>query len=175
MQEIPLSWSVDTALITNSPVDFSFEASAKERDALKRYAGIEDLTSFTANVTISSLSAGRFRASGALKASAVQASVVDLEPVPTEADESFSVEYWPPESIGETGGDAPADAEAPEPIVAGHIQIGLLLCELFLLALDPYPRNPSDKFEWSEPEPGGPASPFAGLAKLKAPQTPGEK
>ncbi len=175
MQEIPLGWSADTAPIAHSSVDFSYEATPKEREALKRYAGIEDLTSFTANVRISPLSGGRFRASGTLKASAVQASVVDLEPIPAEIDESFSVEYRPAESIGEKDRDAPFGADAPEPIVAGHIQMGLLLCELFVMALDPYPRNPGDVFEWTEPEPGATVSPFAGLAKLKARKTPEEK
>jgi hypothetical protein len=175
MQEIPLSWSVGIAQIAHAPVDISYEATPKERDALKRYAGIEDLTSFTANVRILPLSHGRFRASGTLKASAMQASVVNLEAVPAEVGESFSVEYWPAESIGEADRDAPFDANAPEAIVGGDIPIGVLLCELFALALDPYPRNPGDEFEWTETEPGAAVSPFAELAKLKARKTPEEK
>ena len=175
MQETPLAWSVDTAPLAHSAVDFSYEASAKERDALKSYAGIEDLKSFKAHVKISPLSHGRFRAAGTLEARAVQASAVNLEAVPAEIEESFSVEYWPAESIGEAGRDASFDADAPEPIVDGQIRLGLLLSELFVLSLDPYPRNPGDKFEWTEPEPSAPLSPFAGLAKLKARKTPEEK
>ena len=63
----------------------------------------------------------------------------------------------------------------PEPIVAGRIPAGALLSELFTLALDPYPRNPDDKFDWTppqaEPEPG----PFARLVLLKPGGPPDEK
>lgn len=170
MQEIPLGWSVDTASLAHSPANFSFEASAKERDALTRYAGIEGLTAFKADVRIAPLSHGRFRAAGTLEATAVQASVVNLEAVSSEISEGFSVEYWPAESIVEADRDAPFDADAPEPIISGHIPIGRFLCELFVLILDPYPRNPGDKFEWTGPEPSAAANPFAGLAKLKTPK-----
>jgi len=175
MNETPLKWSVDTGLLPHSSVDFSYEANKRELAALKRYAGVEDLTAFTARVKISPLSGGRYRASGAFQASAVQASVVNLKPVPSSIEESFSAEYWPAESIGDAGRDAPLDTDPPEPIVAGHIPIGLLLCELFVLSLDPYPRNPDDKFEWTPPEDRPDVSPFAGLAQLKAHKTPEEK
>ena len=82
----------------------------------------------------------------------VQASAVNLDPVPSSIEESFSVEYWPAESIGDAGRDAPFETDPPEPIVAGHIPIGRLLCELFVLSLDPFPRNPGDIFEWTPPK-----------------------
>jgi hypothetical protein len=175
MNETPLDWSVDTGPLAHSPADFAYEANAKELDALKRYAGLEDLTAFTARFKISPLSGGKYRASGTLEASAVQASVVNLEAVPSSIEESFSVEYWPAESIPDADPGAPLEADPPEAIVAGHIPIGLLLCELFVLSLDPYPRNPEDKFEWTPPPAGADVSPFAGLAQLKTHKTPEEK
>ncbi len=175
MNEIPLAWSIDTGSLAHSPADFSYEASGKELDALKRYAGVEDLTAFKARVRISPLSGSKFRASGTLQASVVQASVVNLEAVSSSIEENFSVEYWPAELIGEAGRDASLEADPPEAIIAGHIRIGLLLCELFALSLDPYPRNPDDKLEWT-PAPAGPdQSPFAGLSQLKAHKTPQDK
>ncbi len=175
MNKATFEWSVDTAALAHSPAEFSYEASAKELAALKRYAGVEDLTDFKARFRISPLSGGRYRASGTLKASAVQASVVNLEAVPSSIEENFSVEYWPAESIADADPGAPLDADPPEAIVSGHIPIGLLLCELFVLSLDPYPRNPDDKLEWTPPPAGPDVSPFAGLAQLKAHKTPEEK
>ncbi len=175
MNKTPLEWSADTGHLPHSAVDFSYEANARELAALKRYAGVEDLTAFTARVKISPLSGGRYRASGAFQASVVQASVVNLEAVPSSIEESFSVEYWPAESIADADRDAPLESEPPEPIVAGHIAIGLLLCELFVLSLDPYPRNPDDKFEWTPREGAPDVSPFAALAQLKAHKTAEEK
>ncbi len=175
MNEAPLPWSVDTHPLAHSPADFSYEASARELDALKRYAGVEDLTSFKARLRISPQSGGRYRASGTFHASAVQASVVNLEAVPSSIEENFSVEYWPAESIADADRDASLEADPPEAIVAGHIPIGALLCELFALSLDPYPRNPDDKLEWTPPPAGPDLSPFARLAQLKAHKTPEEK
>jgi hypothetical protein len=167
MNTPPLQWSAETALASRSPVELSYEANAAELGAIKRYTGVEDVTDFTAQVRISPLSGGRFRVSGTLKASVVQASVVNLEPVPSFIQESFSVEYWPPEAIGEAGEDIPFEAELPEPLDGGRIPAGALLSEIFALALDPYPRNPDDKFDWSAPQAGAEPHPFARLARLK--------
>ena len=167
MNTPPLQWSADAASAAHAAVDLSYEANAAELGALKHFAGIEDVTDFTAQVRISPLSGGRFRASGTLKASVVQASVVNLEPVPSSIQESFSVEYWPPEAIVETGEDVPFDAEAPEPLAGGRIPVGALLAELFALALDPYPRNPDDTLDWAPPQAGPEPGPFAKLCRLK--------
>jgi hypothetical protein len=167
MNTPPLQWSAETASASRSPVELSYEANAAELGAIKRYTGVEDVTDFTAQVRISPLSGGRFRVSGTLKASVVQASVVNLEPVPSFIQESFSVEYWPPEAIGEAGEDIPFEAELPEPLDGGRIPAGALLSEIFALALDPYPRNPDDKFDWSPPQAGAEPHPFARLARLK--------
>lgn len=175
MNEPPLHWSVDTAQVAHSPVDFSFEASPRELDALKRYAGVEDLTRFGARIKISPLAQGKYRVSGTLEASAVQSSVVNLEAVPSTVEESFSVEYWPAEAIGDAEQDAPFDADPPEPLAGSHIPVGTLLCELFALALDPYPRNPDDKLDWAPRESEPEASPFASLARLKPQERPDKK
>jgi hypothetical protein len=167
MNTPPLQWSAETASAARSPVELSYEANAAELGAIKRYAGVEDVTDFTAQVRISPLSGGRFRASGTLKASVVQASAINLEPVPSSIQESFSVEYWPPEAIGEAGEDTPFDAELPEPLDGGRIPVGALLSEIFALALDPYPRNPDDKLDWPQPKAGAEPGPFAKLARLK--------
>lgn len=167
MNSPPLRWSADTASAAHSPVELSYKANAAELGAIKRYAGVEDVTDFTAQVRISPLSGGRFRVSGTLKASVVQASAINLEPVPSSIQESFSVEYWPPEAIGEAGEDIPFDAELPEPLDGGRIPLGTLLSEIFALALDPYPRNPDDKLDWIAPQAGAEPGPFAKLARLK--------
>lgn len=167
MNTPPLQWSVDTGLLAHSRADFSYEANAKELDALKRYARIEDVTGFTAQVKIVSFAGGRYRASGTLQAGVVQASVVNLEPVRSSIQESFSVEYWPAEAIEDAQEDAPFDADAPEPLAGEHIPVGALLVELFALALDPYPRNTDDKLDWTPPDARPEPGPFAKLAQLK--------
>jgi hypothetical protein len=174
MDSPPLRWSADAAAIAHTPADLSYEANAAELGALKHHAGIEDVKAFAAQVRISPLAGGKYLASGTLKASVVQASVVSLEPVTTSIEESFSVEYWPAGEIGDVDEDAPFDADMPEPLEGGRIPVGALLSELFVLALDPYPRNPDDKLDWTPPQTGPEPGPFAKLARLK-PDAPRDK
>lgn len=166
MSETPLQWSIGTVEVAQEPAVFSYAATPAELEALKRYAGVEELTAFSAKVRVAPLSGGKFRASGTLKASAVQASVVDLKPVLSSIEESFTVEYWPAEAIGDSE-DMPLDADPPEPVVAGRIPIGAFLCELLAVSIDPYPRNEGDAFEWEPPQASAKPSPFASLAQLR--------
>jgi len=172
MNELPLHWSVEAAPLEHAAA-FSFEARAQELEALKRYAGVEDLTSFKAEVKVSPLTGGRYRVSGTLRASLVQSSVVDLSAVPSSLEETFSVEYWPAGSIEDAAGEAiPLNADPPEPLDGARIPIGAFLSELFAVSIDPYPRNEGDNFEWNPPSPEADASPFARLAHLRVPKNP---
>ena len=134
MNEIPPAWTIDTGSLVHSPADFSYEASGKELDALKRYAGVEDVTAFKARVRISPLSGSKFRASGTLQASVVQASVVNLEAVSSSIEENFSVEYWPAEFIGEAGRDVRCRPNRPSHH-CGHIRIGYAMRAICAVAL----------------------------------------
>ena len=44
MNTPPLQWSAETASAARSPVELSYEANAAELGAIKRYAGVEDVT-----------------------------------------------------------------------------------------------------------------------------------
>jgi len=175
MSTMPLQWSVDIKAVAQAPADFCYEASAGELEALKRYAEVEDLTSFTAHVKAIPLGGGKFRVSGKLQARLVQSSVVDLKAVPSFIEESFSVDYWPEASIQEEGEEAvPFDTDPPEPIVGGRIPIGTLLCEFLVLSIDPYPRNEGDEFDLASPSPAPNAGPFADLARFRLRKAPNE-
>lgn len=169
----PLTWSIDASTV-HSAEDFSFEANVRELKAIARYAEVEDVVSFKARIRVAPFSGGRFKATGRLEASAVQASVVDLDPVPASVSADFSVEFWPEDSFGGDE-DAPASFEedAPEPLVDGRMPIGEFLCELFSVSLDPYPRNPDDAFEWDRKEGQPQSNPFAELARLRQKKTDG--
>ncbi len=97
MSNPPLQWSIDAHSV-HAALSLSYEANAGELEALKRYAEVEDVKSFRAQVQVWPLSGGKFKATGSLEAEAVQASVVDLSPVPATIDETFSVEFWPQNS-----------------------------------------------------------------------------
>ncbi len=168
----PLTWSID-AHAAHSPASYFYEANARELDAVKRYAEVEGVASFKARVKVAPLSGGRFKVTGTLEASVVQASVVDLDAVPASIEENFAVEFWPEEAIaGKEGHAVSLEEEPPEPIVGDRLLIGAFLCELFSLSLDAYPRNPDDAFEWSAGESEPSTSPFADLARLRRQKKP---
>lgn len=168
MSTMPLQWSVDIKAVAHAPAEFSYEANASELEGLMRYAEVEDLTSFMAYVKAIPLGQDKFRVSGKLMARLVQPSVVDLKAVPSLIEETFSVDYWPEGSIQDEGTEAvPFDTDPPEPLVGGRIPIGALLCELFVLSIDPYPRNEGDELHWASPCPEPDASPFADLARFR--------
>ncbi len=167
MSNPPLQWFIDAHSI-HAPLSLSYEADSHERDTLRRYSEIEDVKSFKAQLKVVPLAAGKVRVTGTLQADATQASVVDLSAVPAAIEEDFSVEFWPQELIEETGEAAVSfENEAPEPIVGGRILIGEILCELFSVSLDPYPRNAGDAFSWEPAEKEPSVTPFAELARLR--------
>jgi hypothetical protein len=167
MSNPPLQWFIDVHSV-HAPLSLCYEANKHELEALKRYAEVDDVTSFTSEVRVSPMSAGKFKVAGRLKADAVQASIVDLSAVPAAIDETFSVEFWPQELIEEnTGDDVSLADEPPEPLAGGRIAIGEFLSELFSVSLNPYPRNPDDKFSWEPAEQEPRVTPFAELARLR--------
>jgi hypothetical protein len=164
----PLEWAIDVNAISHAPADFSYEANKGELAALRRYAEVEDLRSFKSRLTVVPLTGGKFRVSGILQADVIQASVVNLAIVPASIEESFSIEYWPPDLIQTRGEVAEAfNEDQPEPIADGRLPIGELLSELLAVSIDPYPRNEGDTFEWTPANPEPEAGPFADLARLR--------
>lgn len=175
MSDLPLHWAIDTASIARAPVHFRYEASKEELRALQDYVALQDLPSLQAEVKVTPLGAAKFRVSGKLLANIVQSSVVDLSAVCSAIDETFSVDYWPEDSLERGESETVLlDSDPPEPLINGRIPIGKLLSEILALSMDPYPRNEGDKFEWQpamwEPETG----PFEGLAHFRPKRPSGE-
>ena len=166
MSNPPLQWSIDVTSV-HAPLSLSYGADKHELEALKRYAEVEDVTSFKSQVRVAPLSAGKFKVTGRLQADAVQASVVDLSAVPAVIDETFTVMFWPQELIEDRNEEAISfEDDPPEPISGGRIEIGEFLCEFFSVSLDPYPRNPDDTFSWEQAKKEPRVTPFAELEKL---------
>jgi hypothetical protein len=104
-----------------------------------------------------------------------QTCVVTLEPIESEVSETIDLAFSPtvgaaamPES-GETVMTF-SEAEPPEPLVGGSVDLGAIATEFLMLGIDSYPRKPGAVFEVPahEAEGGeGAASPFAALAALR--------
>jgi hypothetical protein len=167
MNVLPLNWVIDVNAVQGS-TSFSYEATAEELDALKRYLDVEDVTAYSAEVRVSPLAHGRYRAAGHFVSSVVQTSVISLEMVRSQIGEDFLAEYWPAEAIESANGETlPLEEEQPEAIVDGRLPIGSLLCELLALAIDPYPHNEGDVIQWTAQAAEIKSNPFAKLDQLK--------
>jgi hypothetical protein len=168
MSTFPLQWAFEAAAISDA-AGVAFEASEIDLQGLADYAGVKSVTRFAARLRAVPLGRGRFRISGSFEAWVVQSSIVDLEPVSSGINESFSADYWPEAEISTApAGAGSFETDPPEPIVGGRLEVGKLLCELFVLAINPYPRNEGDELHWPARDDDVSSSPFASLAQLKS-------
>jgi len=152
----------------------SYEANAAELGALKRYAGIEDVTDFTAQVRISPLTGGKYRASGTLRASVVQASVVNLEPVPSSIEESSLWTIGPPRQ-SETGMWTPRSmAICPSLSTADAYRWERCSRNFSRWHSIHIPAIRTTKLDWTPPRTGLEPRSFCKLARLK-PDAPPDK
>jgi hypothetical protein len=101
-----------------------------------------------------------------------QTCVVSLEPIESEVAEPVDLKFVPAPAGG--GKAAPeserkgplGDAEPPEPLVGGKVDLGALATEFLILAIDPYPRKAGAQFAPPKVEDAGEHA-FAALQALK--------
>jgi uncharacterized metal-binding protein YceD (DUF177 family) len=156
----------------------TIEANPAERAALTAELGLLAVDSLVGEVDLTPRGRREIAVEGRVKAEIVQACVVSLVPVKQSIDEFFSLRFV------RSGGSMPEatkphaeiqiDPDAPEPpevLSEDRIDLGAVLTEQFVLAIDPYPRAPGAELppEASDPE-GAAESPFAALANLKKAQ-----
>jgi hypothetical protein len=144
-------------------------ADGKVRAALAEAAGLRDLPRLEASFDIRRRGAAGLRVEGEVSATVGQTCVVTLEPIENEVSESIDLAFSPtvgaaavPES-GETVMTF-SEAEPPEPLVGGSVDLGAIAVEFLMLGIDPYPRKPGAVFETpahAAEEGQGAASPFA--------------
>ncbi|MGD9510671.1 MAG: DUF177 domain-containing protein [Geminicoccaceae bacterium] len=147
-------------------------ASAAECGLLARRFELVDLTRLEGDVRVVPMAGvDTLHVSGHLSADVVQSCVVTLDPVSarveTDFDRLFSRDV-PDEVEGEVEIDP--EAEAPEPLVGGMLDLGEILAEELSLALDPYPRSPeADRLlaEQQDDADETRRSPFATLDSLR--------
>ena len=168
-----LSLSVSAQELPSAPIEIS--ADAKARAALAAANDLVSVDSLNASVELSRAPGGAIVVSGHVVADIVQTCVVSLVPVPAHIDEDFTVRFI----AGVRSGAEPAlelvlDPATPDPpevLTGPGIDVGALVEEHFILAIDPYPRAPGAVLpgEVHDDAPGKSDSPFAALAKLVPP------
>jgi uncharacterized metal-binding protein YceD (DUF177 family) len=147
-------------------------ANAAERARLVERFGLLALDRLTASVSLKRGRGGLIEVRGRLEAEVVQACVVTLEPVRSRLSESFSVAFGNGQAAAGVVVIGLEDADPPEEMIEGRIDLGEMVAQQLAVALDPYPHAPgAEEKPRSVPGQSGvekTASPFAVLAPLRS-------
>lgn len=156
-------------------------ADAVEREALAAEYGLVAIDRLMATATLTPGARGAVEVEGRVLADIVQTCVVSLVPVAQHIDETFALKFVqpadaPPEP--QPGTEVAIDPDRPDPpevLTGPHIDLGAVVEEVFVLAIDPYPRAPDAALppEAAAATEKGGESPFAVLAGLRRPKDEG--
>lgn len=151
--------------------DYDISANEAERAALARRFGLVSLDLLEAAGRLSPRARGVVRYSARLHALVVQTCVATLEPVPDEIDIQVDIVFRPELAAGSEGEVFLDPEEDSEPLVGDSLNLGEIIAEEMVLALNPYPRIPGadptigpEPLEKQEIEM---AKPFSALAALR--------
>jgi hypothetical protein len=166
---------VVVAQIPETGLAIGIEASAAQRKAMADAAGLREIASAHAQFELTLERSGRVHVLGRLQVRIGQTCGVTLDPIESDIDETIDLVFAPPEQVKALADlvDQAVDGEAdvPEPIERGVIDLGRLATDVLYLAIDPYPRKPGAAFEplvaARDPE----DHPFAALKALRLPDT----
>jgi hypothetical protein len=141
------------------------------RAAVAQAAGLRALPRLEASFDLTRRGRDGLHVVGQVSATVGQTCVVTLEPIENEIEEAIDLVFTPdiaselPDEAGR--GRRVAADDAPEPLVGGVVDLGVVATEFLTLAIDPYPRKPGAEFAAPGAGDDDSTHPFAGLAALK--------
>jgi uncharacterized metal-binding protein YceD (DUF177 family) len=147
-------WRVFVAVnqIPDTGLHRDIEADQRVREAMADIAGLRDISWARASFDLAPKSGDRVHVTGRVSARVGQSCVVTLDPIENDIDEEVDLIFVPAEQIVQRAepvdsGAESDDAEQPEPIENGFIDLGRLASDVLYLAIDPYPRKEGAAFE----------------------------
>ncbi len=188
---IPPEWSVpvNEEDITATPAQMSLEAPPESLRALAQRFDVLSVEGIRADAVLVREAGGAIvHVSGNFTAQITQSCVVSGQPVPCTIEETFEGWFSSPDvtslakarhekTMEKAGREMPIleERDDPEPIVDGRIDVGELVAQHVLLAIDPYPHAPGVHYELGDDAPPVPEAderknPFAKLKDWKAEQ-----
>jgi uncharacterized metal-binding protein YceD (DUF177 family) len=166
------AWSYEVELASVPAQGKSFELVPDEatRARLAKVANVISIPSLKATLEVRPIGSDSADVAGKLEGIVRQNCVVSLEEFDNPIAENFSVDFAvDPQSEAKTDDEEEIE-DLPDPIVDGKIDLGALVTEFLILAIDPYPRKPGVEFKAPLIEEKAPApkrNPFEQLAGLK--------
>jgi uncharacterized metal-binding protein YceD (DUF177 family) len=174
MAASPPIWSRKVAVedVPEAGLHIDLDADGHTRAAIAEAAGLRDLPRLEASFDLSRHGRGGLRVDGEMSATVGQTCVVSLEPIESDIRETIDLVFTP--SAGATLADESGaatmqfgDAEPPEPLIGGEVDLGAIVTEFLMLGIDPYPRKEGAEFEPPARQEDPSGHPFAALAALK--------
>lgn len=169
-----LSRPVELADVPAAGLEIEITADDHECAMLAAAYDLVAVKTLSASVMLTRYGGGDLSIEGRVVADIVQTCVVSLVPVDQHIDEPMALRFVPPASPEapkppKPGAEVVILADEPEPpeILAGPaVDLGALVEETFVLAIDPYPHAPEAVMpkEAVDKEEAGSQSPFAALA-----------
>lgn len=172
MTDQPWSRRIALADVPEEGLHVAMEADAEVRATLARTANLRDLPRLEASFDLHRKGGG-LHITGEVIGDIGQNCVVTLDAIDKNLHELIDLVFapGPGETLGDDDGEASigmTDAEPPEPLVGGAVDLGAIATEYFLLGIDPYPRKEGAVFE-AGPVAEAAESPFAALEALRKP------
>lgn len=122
------------------------EIGDEERRALAEALGLAEVLALTAEVQIKRGRGQVVHVDGRLQATVVQDCVISLEPVQQTIDEPIEMRFVESTPNAKSGADAidiePTGDDPPEVVDGPILDLGPVIVEHFILAVDPFPRAP---------------------------------
>jgi uncharacterized metal-binding protein YceD (DUF177 family) len=154
--------------------DVTITANPSERAALAGKYELLEVRELSAAATVSGKPGGPVDVAGRVVADIVQACVVTLVPVAQHIDEPFASRLVRPGSpeLAAAKPNAevivdPGEPDPPEVLSGPTFDLGAIVEETFVLAIDPYPRAEGAALPDAGDGKGAADTPFAVLAGLK--------
>ena len=147
-------------------------ADGETRAAVAELAGVAGLSRLVAAFDVSRYGRGGLRVVGRVSATVEQTCVVTLEPIESTIEEPIDLAFVPGATSPAGVGEVEMAPDAPDELVDGAVDLGVIATEFLILGIDPYPRKAGAVFE--SPAAGGDSThPFAALSALKKRQEKG--
>lgn len=161
-------WKVPVTLdeIPETGRHFYLSADAATRAAIATELGLRSLERLDFSADVTRRGRDGLHVSGNVDAIVGQSCVVSLEPVENAIMETVDLDFVPASQTATDDRAESENADPPELLTEGRIDLGALAIEFLILGIDPYPRKSGAVFV----APGSdaqPAGPFASLASLK--------
>lgn len=161
--DFPISHPVRLDDIPPSGLEVRLVPTESERSALAKFLEIPAIPVLGAHFRLVR-KGHRVNVDGDIVGDVIRTCVVSLDDFSMPLKEIISLVF--DEKADPNAELSEEDADAPEPLIGGLIDLGAILCEFTALGLDPYPKKPGAVFSFQD-KGDVEENPFAALSALK--------